>query len=126
MPSESEQGVGPTDFRCHGCGYDISGTVIGSRCPECGMAISESLLTRSNGSRYSGHAVASMVCGIASLTVCGLVGPVAIVLYFTAMSQIRSGGFASGSRTMAIVGLVLGIIATLLHLGLGMLWVLTF
>ena len=58
-----------------------------------------------------------MVLGILSLVVCGLLGPVAIALYFSATKEISRGGYTRGSKTMAQAGLVMGVISTLLLLG---------
>ncbi len=64
----------------------------------------------------------SMVTGIASIAACGAVGPIAIVLYFKARKDIRAGLCSTSSSGMATAGLILGIISTVLTVGLAMLF----
>jgi Co/Zn/Cd efflux system component len=60
----------------------------------------------------SGLAVASLVCGILAFFVFGIVlGILAIIFGGVALSKIRKNPEVSG-RGMAIAGLVLGIVAT--------------
>lgn len=100
-------------MRCVRCGYDLTGSTVGGVCSECGLPVEQSLKAR-DGTQSCGTATACMIIGILSLTVCGVLGPVAIALYYSAMGQIKQGGYSSASHSMAKAGLILGIIATLL------------
>lgn len=106
--------ISPTAIACIGCGYDLSGTAIGGQCPECGRPVSETLQSQSNGERSCGSATACFVIGIISLVGCGVLGPVAIILYFTSKQELNKGGYAQSARTFAKVALTLGIISTAL------------
>lgn len=101
----------PTRVLCINCRYDLAGTAIGQVCPECGTPVATTLTAYSTG-LSSGKATACMIVGICSLAACGLAGPVAIVLYRQAKLQMADGGYAPSSQTMALTGLILGIIAT--------------
>lgn len=106
--------IQPSEIFCVRCGYDLSGSQLGGACPECGTLVSESLRARSSGQRNVPHSVACLVVGILSLTVCGLLGPIAIVLYFKAKRHYEQGGYSSSSMSMAKGGLITGIISTVL------------
>ncbi len=108
MPPISE-----SELKCTGCGYSLTGAVIGGSCPECGASIEQSLLTPRS-SRTCGAATASMVVGIVSLAVCAVVGPVAIVLYFKAMRDMSRGAYGPSNVTMARAGLIMGVISSIL------------
>ena len=102
--------VSETNYRCAGCGYDISGSALGGACPECGRAVSDSLrmATRSD---TCGMVVTVMVLGIVSLVACMPLGVVAIALYPKAKREILEGGYGHSSLTMAKAGLITGIVA---------------
>lgn len=112
----SQSPIGETPYKCGQCGYDLTGSVIGGTCPECGTSVRESLrlgsATHAGGS--SSTATAAMVLGIISVTVCGLLGPVAIVLYYQARAQVAQGTAPPNSMSMAKAGLILGWISTVL------------
>lgn len=102
---------------CITCGYNLTGVAIGGVCPECGSSVDASLVHGEPPS--NGMAITSMVLGIISLvgTCCcpaGLVGIVGLVFGIVAMNQIGSGHYSSGSRGMAIAGVICSSIATLL------------
>jgi hypothetical protein len=65
----------------------------------------------------SGHynlAIASLVCGIAGLVCCGLAAPVAIVLgIMSNNAEKRAGHVDNSGKTMAIIGIVLGVLGCL-------------
>ena len=64
-----------------------------------------------------------MILGILSLVVCGILGPVAIILYVTASREMAHGGYSKASRTVARAGLIMGIISIALNaFGLLMMW----
>lgn len=57
----------------------------------------------------SGMAIASLVCGILALTMCGIVSGIpAVVCGHMALGQIRNSPHPQEGRNLAIVGLVLG------------------
>ena len=105
------QPIGPTEFRCAQCGYDVSGSVVGGTCPECGKSIRESLCAAESGAKTCGTATSSMVIGILAFATCGLLGPIAIWLYVNAKNEMTVGGFSRASHAMARAGLVLGIVS---------------
>jgi hypothetical protein len=72
--------------------------------------------------RTDGLAIASLVIGILSLVcsfVClGLIlGPVAAIMGFIARQRVASSGGTLGGGTLAVVGLVLGIVGFILSAG---------
>lgn len=103
---------------CAYCGYDLSGTRIGEKCPECGNLVNfqQPPIYRSNG-----NAVASLVLGIVSIVGCmgyGIVsiicGPLAIYYGGKARKAIQAGNVDPNSQGMATAGRVCGIIGTIL------------
>jgi Domain of unknown function (DUF4190) len=72
--------------------------------------------------RIDGLAVASLVIGIFSL-VCGVVclgvflGPTAAIMGFISRQRIASSGGALGGATLALVGLMLGIVGFVASVG---------
>jgi hypothetical protein len=72
--------------------------------------------------RTDGLAIASLIIGILSL-VCSvaclgiILGPVAAAMGFIARRRVASSGGALGGGTLAVVGLVLGIVGFLLSAG---------
>ena len=108
--------VQSTSFECVSCGYNLTGATIGGLCPECGLPIAQSL-RRTSVLKSSGQATAALIIGILSLVMCIGLGPVAIALAYSAMVQIRRGGYTSGSKGMATAGLVMGGLSTLLLAG---------
>lgn len=68
----------------------------------------------------SGLAIASMVCGIASVVFCcfgGILGIPAVICGHMAMSQISNSPVPVAGRGMAIAGLILGYLGILTTLG---------
>ncbi len=106
---------------CVSCGYNLTGVTIGGECPECGMAIETSIQGRLS-APTSKAALWSMVIGIVSLAFCSALGPISIVLYFKAKKDLQAGLCSTSSSGMATAGLVLGIISTVLTVGLAMLF----
>jgi len=104
---------------CQRCGYDLTGSVIGGACPECGEHIGQSLVMNLP---VSGQAIACMVLGILCVVICTFgclcLGPVigvpcglvAIGLYISAKRKIDTGQFHANSTSMNIAGLVCSII----------------
>ena len=109
-----------TLLTCIECGYDLSGTPLGGFCPECGTPVQRSIATP-GATRSSNAAVTSMVLGILSIVVCGLIGPFAIWQYYVAREEVRRGHASRDSMSMATAGLILGWISIALT-GLGFLF----
>jgi hypothetical protein len=103
-----------TAINCIGCGYNLSGTAIGGACPECGTPVQRSLRPRTQAGATSSRAVTCLVLGIVSLAVCALAGPFAIGTYSRVRRDYDAGLETESSLTMAKIGNVLGIIATVL------------
>ena len=99
--------------RCVSCGYNLTGVTIGGECPECGALI-ETSLQAAQAAKTNGAALWSMILGILALTVCGLLGPVAIILNVKARRELEIGVYSSSSRGLAKAGLILGIVGTVL------------
>lgn len=98
---------------CHYCGYNLTGVALGGRCPECGGAVADSLRQHVGGQGGSnGTAIACMVLGICSIAVCGLLGPVAIMMYYDFQKQVAAGTGDPNGMVMAKAGLITGWIAT--------------
>jgi hypothetical protein len=107
--------ITPASFRCVQCGYDLSGTAVGGRCPECGMVVAESLRSETAKLQTSPKAKSCMVMGILALVIFGpIFGPLAIIYYFSAQREMLRGRYSDASRTMARAGLMTGIIATVI------------
>jgi hypothetical protein len=104
--------LSPTSIRCVGCGYDLTGTALGASCPECGTLVATTLQSQSGGERSCSSATTCFVLGLLSLAVCALLGPIAILVYFNARSELNRGGYSKSSHTLARVGLILAIIST--------------
>ncbi|MFN3167240.1 MAG: DUF4190 domain-containing protein [Phycisphaeraceae bacterium] len=107
--------VRSSSYACSRCGYDLSGSVVGGACPECGAPVSESLrLAPQQQGGTSTNALISMILGIVGIAACGLVGPFAIWLYYRAKEDVRRGVAAPSSMGMAKAGLILGWVSTVL------------
>lgn len=65
----------------------------------------------------SGRAITSLILGILSLTCCGFISGIpAIILGRLEMKTIDQSGLPNSNRTLAKVGMVLGIIGTALSI----------
>jgi hypothetical protein len=80
------------------------------------------------GQRTDGLAVAALVIGIVSI-VCSIaclgvvLGPTAAIMGFISRQRIASSGGALGGGTLAIVGLILGIIGFVAGVGAFFFWI---
>lgn len=102
---------------CSNCGYDLALTAAGGRCPECGSDVSQMLGAKAT----SGYATASLVLGIVSLLtgcVTLVTAPLAIVFGVKARRQVARGEADRSSRSLATAGLVCGIVALVIWLGI--------
>jgi uncharacterized membrane protein YjgN (DUF898 family) len=72
------------------------------------------------------QATTVLVLGILSLVVCGIIGPFAWTMGNRVVSEIDASGGALGGRTEANVGRILGIVASVLLIGMLLLVVLVF
>lgn len=106
--------ISPTQVRCVACGYDLSGTVIGGLCPECGVAVDQTL-KRPVTAKTSSAAITGLVCSILGWVLCG---PIAIVTIFTHVqvkSQYEQGLCDRSSVTMSTVAFWLAIAILILN-----------
>ena len=107
-PYQEPQRRGPF---CQHCGYDLSQTMRGSSCPECGAS------NRSQEEGSNTAAVAALVLGILGLVtgcVGVILGPIAIWMGNGALAAVREGRAPQSSADLAKAGKVCGIIATVL------------
>ena len=102
-------------IRCITCGHDLSGTALGSLCPECGAPVTRSLGT--GAVVTSGKAVAALVLGICSLVMlCGclplspILGGIGLIYGLIARGDIKRGAVSSASSGLNVAGLVTSII----------------
>ena len=63
-------------------------------------------------------AIASLVCSLAGILICGIPAVLGVIFGFVGLSQTKNG--ARNGRGLAIAGLAIGIIAVLLW---GALWI---
>ena len=92
--------------------YDISGSALGSSCPECGLAVAESLGDPNLPLPPHPRAVPAMIFGILGLAVCAPLGMVGFWLGHQARKEIDAGRYSAASRPMASAGYWCGIAAT--------------
>lgn len=60
--------------------------------------------------------------GAASILCCGAFGPVAWALGKRALDQIEASGGAIGGRAQVLVGYILGVVGTILMIGMALLF----
>ena len=112
--------IQPARLRCTACGYDMTGLTLAGRCPECGQTVQRSMREQAAAaSELSGMAVASVVFGAIALGTAGCLAPVAFILGGMALQETKRGRTSKASRTLAQVGIGLGMLA----LVLGVLWI---
>lgn len=116
MSTQQSYNVG--SFYCAYCNYDLSGTRIGDKCPECGNIVN---FRPTQMYQTNGAAVAALVLGIVSIVGCMFYGVVSIIcgplaIYFSgkASKNIQAGNADPSSQGMATAGRVCGIIGTCL------------
>ncbi len=114
-PTPPPHGPAESSIHCVSCGYNLTGVVIGGACPECGTAVERSLAVH-EALPTDGGAIAAMVLGILSIGACGLLGPVAIVAASSAKRQHEAGRSNHGSMVMARVGMITGLIGSIILL----------
>lgn len=114
--------VEDSGYACVECGYDLSASPIGSKCPECGRPIVESLKAREPGKKKTLMATLSLVLGIVSVFVFPFAGPVAIYVSHRTREKMKLGGYDDSCQQMARAGLALGIAGTVLIVPL-MVWI---
>ena len=70
--------------------------------------------------KTNGLAIASLILGICGICIIGICAPIALILGAVSLSQIKKTG--QGGKGMAITGIVLGIIGSIVWLGWFILW----
>lgn len=107
---------------CSNCGYDLSATFAGDKCPECGLDVA--LMIAPVPKKTSSWATASLIMGVASFFVF-FTAPLAIYFAVLARRDVAAGKADHSSKTLANAGQVCGIVAIVLF-GLAMLFQLVF
>ena len=96
------------------CGYDLTGSTPADDCPECGTPVATSLTQRSSANAISPFAIACIITGILSLPCCGLLGPIAIGLFFYTKQEGVYYRETKLNDGLALAGLICGSLGTLL------------
>jgi hypothetical protein len=119
--------VDATRITCAYCGYDLSGSSVGGRCPECGARVADSVrvASRSGGSGDIAPVLCLVFGLLAVVAGCTPLGVVAIWQYGLAKRAIAQGRAPSDQMAMATIGMVLGWVGVAL-LGLQVLFGLAF
>ncbi|MEM0913890.1 MAG: DUF4190 domain-containing protein [Planctomycetota bacterium] len=94
---------------CAECGYDLSGTAIGGKCPECGSDVHESIRASTVVAGSDSSALLCLIFGCLSFVAgCTPLGFVAVWMYGRAKRAIAEGRAPADQRVMATIGVVLG------------------
>lgn len=109
--SKEQPQINPTYLHCVKCNYDVSGTPVGSVCPECGKSVYESIREAQIYEQPNYTAANCLILGTSSLFTFGITSPIAIWLYFNAKREMKNGNFSKSEHMQANVGLILGIIS---------------
>jgi len=105
-------------LHCIGCGYDLHGSTIGGRCPECALPVERSVRQGEGKGTRNLNANAALMMGVLSLVLSVPLGLFAIYFFYQANKDYRNGDCSRQAYRWAIVGLVLGVISFLLFLAL--------
>ncbi len=113
-----EDNISETTVRCSGCGYNLTGAVIGGRCPECGVPVEHALRSRKAGPSLPR---VSYVMPVLMTVFCCVIGGIVCVVYTSkantaaelgdaasyqsAMSRRRGWMIANGVLFLIIVAL---------------------
>ncbi len=84
-----EDNISETTVRCSGCGYNLTGAVIGRQCPECGVPVEHALRSRRAGP---------------SLPRVSYVMPVLMTIFCCVIGGIVSVVYTSKANTAAEIG----------------------
>jgi len=99
-------------FRCRDCGYDLSSTIVGGRCPECGLEVIRAarLLEGPDTSRL---AVTAFALANASVFLfCVPLGPIALAVGILAVVRARDVRYSASSRTLAAAAVGMGVLSS--------------
>ncbi|MDI6782939.1 MAG: zinc-ribbon domain-containing protein [bacterium] len=101
---------------CPKCGSEIPDG--SSFCPKCGVAIAQPSSISASVGRALGKAsmrsINAMIFGIVSIACIPLLGPIALILGAMELNKIKKGLSSASGRPYALVGLILGIIASVM------------
>lgn len=117
MDDNAPQRINDTRIRCVGCGYELSGAVVGGTCPECGKPIRDSLRlgVAQHATTTSANAIVGLILGcLGIVSSCLILSPFAIWLYYRTKEDVARGNASPDSMGIATAGLVLGWIGTAL------------
>ena len=112
----TEPGIQPSRLKCATCSYDLTGTAIGGRCPECGTSVWDSIdaLMPKDAALLPANTAATLCLVVGSLSFCiPFVGVLAIVLGIFARREIKHGRYRPSARVSADIGLLLGCVSTI-------------
>ena len=113
------QPIQSAQIMCTECQYDLSGTAVGGNCPECGLPVSQSLRSpMAMDGMTNSAATSAFVFGLLGLIVCQIFSPIAIFIGIKAEKEILQGGYSSTSAGLAKAGKILGIVGTVLGVGI--------
>ncbi|MCC6906444.1 MAG: hypothetical protein IT430_00755 [Phycisphaerales bacterium] len=103
-------------FVCKRCQGALVGVAVGGVCPACKTSVVESLRSEEAGCKRSVAATNSLILALvgAFIPLCGIM---AWRLAVKARHEMRAGGYDNASRVSAALGLVFGVIQTVLLLG---------
>ncbi|MFB3896333.1 MAG: DUF4190 domain-containing protein [bacterium] len=79
-------------------------------CPKCGTQIT----IPQTADKASSRSITAMILGIIGIIACGCLGPIALILGWLELNRIKKGLSSPASKTYALVGLVLGIVTTVI------------
>ena len=110
----------PKKLTCVSCGYDVTGIIEHSPCPECGTPVNYAEASIPQSTR---KAAIGMVLGILSTVTCigygaffGLPSAIAATwISILALSDIVNDRASWHSRSMAFAGLICGVLGLILN-----------
>ena len=108
------EGAGPQRIRCPRC--SAASPITANNCKSCGMPFTMEGTTLEAAGTSNGFCVASLVLGIIGIPAyCTLVTPaLAIVFGVIGFNQVSRAGHDGGGKGMAIAGMVLGAIGSMI------------
>lgn len=94
-----EDNISETTVRCSGCGYNLTGAVIGRQCPECGVPVEHALRSRRAGPSLP--RVSYVMPVLMTIFCCVVSGIVSVVYTAKANTAAESSDVASYESAMS-------------------------